>query len=132
MTSSRPYLIRALYEWIIDNGQTPYVVVKTNLPEVYVPQEYISDNKIVLNIAKEAVNELFITNTTLEFYATFSGRSRHVSVPIQAVIAIYPKENSAAVMVFGDEPGGDTPPDNTKYSVKKEKSAKKPSLKIVK
>ncbi|MBA2653983.1 MAG: ClpXP protease specificity-enhancing factor [Gammaproteobacteria bacterium] len=131
MTSSRPYLVRALYEWINDNYLTPYILVNTDLPEVYVPKEYINDNQIVLNVAPDAIHQLSITNTELEFHASFSGVSRHIYAPMDAIAAIYAKENGAG-MFFGEEPGGDTPPDNSKYEAPKDKSGKKPFLKIVK
>lgn len=132
MTSSRPYLIRGLYEWLNDNSLTPYILVDAELPEVYVPREHINDGKIVLNIAPTAVHDLFITNVELEFHASFSGRSRHISMPIAAVLAIYAQENGAG-MVFGEEPGGDTPPDNSKHGAKTPPLTKqKPHLKVVK
>jgi stringent starvation protein B len=131
MTSSKPYLIRALYEWINDNCLTPYIVVSTQLPEVNVPREFIANDKIVFNISQEAVNELFISNSELEFNASFSGIARHVNMPIEAVQAIYAQENGQG-MFFGDEPGGDTPPDNTKYAHSRKVMSKKSHLKIIK
>lgn len=133
MTSSRPYLIRSLYEWLNDNAFTPYILVDTRWPEVYVPKDYIQDDKIVLNICPSAIHQLQITNQELEFHASFSGRSLHICVPIHAVMAIYAKENSMAGMVFGDEPGGDTPPTVELKQDKTQSSAsKKPHLKVVK
>lgn len=131
MTSSRPYLIRALYEWINDNKLTPYILVNTNSPNVYVPKEFINDGRIVLNIAPEAIGNLLINNTELEFYASFSGVSRHISAPIEAILGIYARENGEG-MFFGNEPGGDTPPDNSKFSINKNQTSKKPVLKVVK
>jgi stringent starvation protein B len=130
MTSSRPYLIRALYEWINDNQLTPYILINADLPDVNVPQEYVQKGRIVLNISPQAVRDLFISNTELEFHAAFSGQSRHLSAPMHAILAIYAQETGAG-WVFGDEPGGDTPPDNSKYT-KKDKFPKKPNLKIIK
>ena len=131
MTSSRPYLIRCLYEWINDNNLTPYIVVNTDMPDVFVPTEHINKDQIVLNIDPDAVYDLHISNTELQFHASFSGVSRHISAPIESVVAIYAQENGAG-MVFGDEPGGETPPDDSKYGRKKDKKAKKFHLKIVK
>jgi stringent starvation protein B len=129
-TSSRPYLIRALYEWINDNGLTPYIVVNTQLQNVAVPKKYISDGKIVLNISSDAACDLAISNREMEFYASFSGISYHLVIPIEAVMVIYAQENGLG-MVFGDEPGGDSPPDS-KYSKKEKQPAKKRHLKIIK
>jgi stringent starvation protein B len=130
MTSSRPYILRALYEWINDNQLTPYVVVNAEMSDVYVPKEYVAKGQIVLNVAPDAVHELQINNVELQFYASFAGISRHISVPIEAVIAIYAQENGEG-MVFGDEPGGDTPPDNSRFA-SKDKGARKSHLKVVK
>lgn len=131
MTSSRPYLIRALYEWIADNSCTPYIVVNTQHEGVAVPKEYIKNNSIVFNIAPDAIEGLLISNTELQFYASFSGVSRHIFAPIEAVMAIYAYENDKG-MVFGNEPGGDTPPSNRDQTAAKSKEAKKSHLKIVK
>jgi stringent starvation protein B len=130
MTSSRPYLVRALYEWLNDNRLTPYVMINATLPEARVPQEYVKEGKIVLNIAQDAVQDLSVTNAELEFHASFAGQPHFISVPIEAIMAIYSQENGAG-WVFGDEPGGDTPPDNSKYP-KKGQTPKKSHLKVVK
>ncbi len=131
MTSSRPYLIRALYEWIVDNRLTPYIIVDAELPEVFVPRQYVSKGQIVLNISPDAVYDLLISNIALQFHASFSGISHHVKVSIISIKAIYAQENGEG-MFFGEEPGGDTPPDNSKFESPKDKSAKKPQLKIIK
>lgn len=132
MTSSRPYLIRALYEWINDNRLTPYIIVSTEFPEVNVPREFITDDKIIFNISPEAVNELFISNSELEFDASFSGIAKHVSAPIAAIQAIYAQENGQGMFFDGDEPGGDTPPDNTRHVNPKKIRSKKSHLKVIK
>lgn len=130
MTSSRPYLLRALFEWINDNRLTPYIIVNADVPDVQVPREYINDGKIVFNIHPEAVFALQVSNSTLSFDASFRGISRHISAPIHAVEAIYAQENGQG-MFFGDEPGGELPPDDSKFSQKKT-PAKRPHLKVVK
>lgn len=129
-TPSRPYLIRALYEWINDNKLTPYIIVDAEQPDVFVPVEYVNKGRIVLNIAPEAVHELFIDNKELQFHATFRQISRHICAPISAILAIYAQENGEG-MFFGDEPGGETPPDNSKFE-KNKATQKKSHLKIVK
>jgi len=134
MTPSRPYLIRSLNEWINDNQSTPYIVVDAAVQGVEVPQEYVSDGQIVLNISMTAVKELLITNDALSFSARFSGVPMQVYVPIVAVLAIYAKETGQG-MSFGREPGAPEPePPSHRRSSQPEPSKGKgrPSLKVVK
>ena len=91
-TSTRPYLIRALYEWCTDNGMTPYVAVSVD-ETVEVPREYVKNNEIVLNISFDATSSLQLGNEFIEFKARFAGSSRNIMVPIGRVIAIYAREN---------------------------------------
>ncbi len=91
-TSTRPYLIRALYEWCTDNGLTPYVAVSVD-GSVQVPHEYVKNNEIVLNISFDATSSLKLGNDFIEFKARFAGSSRDIMVPIGRVIAIYAREN---------------------------------------
>ncbi len=91
-SSTRPYLLRALHDWCIDNGFTPYVAVFVG-PGVQVPMEHVKDNEIVLNIGFEATSGLKLGNETLEFKARFGGVSREVIVPVSHVVAIYAREN---------------------------------------
>lgn len=91
-TSTRPYLIRALYEWCTDNGFTPYVAVAVD-PTVQVPREYVKNNEIVLNIGFDATSSLTLGNEFIEFKARFGGIAREILVPINHVIAIYAREN---------------------------------------
>jgi stringent starvation protein B len=91
-TSTRPYLIRALYEWCTDNGLTPYVAVLVD-DSVRVPNEYVKDGEIVLNISFDATSSLKLGNDFIEFKARFAGTAREIMVPISRVIAIYAREN---------------------------------------
>lgn len=91
-TSTRPYLIRALYEWCTDNGLTPYVAVAVD-ETVHVPFEYVKNNEIVLNISFDATSSLKLGNEFIEFKARFAGSAREIMVPISRVIAIYAREN---------------------------------------
>ncbi len=91
-TSTRPYLIRALYEWCTDNGLTPYVAVLVD-ESVQVPREYVKNNEIVLNISFDATSSLKLGNEFIEFKARFAGVAREIIVPVQRVIAIYAREN---------------------------------------
>jgi len=104
MTPSRPYILRALYEWLLDNDSTPYLLVDATINQVTVPLQFVKDGRIVLNISPSAVRSLHIDNDALSFNARFSGRPMDVYVPIGAVQAIYSSENGEG-MGFGMEPG---------------------------
>jgi stringent starvation protein B len=106
MTTSRPYLIRALYDWIVDNGMTPYVLVNADDDQVVVPRQFVEGGKIVLNINPSAVQNLELGNGLVEMDARFSGTPMHISVPVMSVLAIYARENGQGI--FFREP--DTPP----------------------
>ena len=93
MNSNRPYLIRAIYEWIVDNQLTPYMVIDATYEGVQVPEEYVKDGKIVLNISPDACRGLHLENDRIIFTAKFSGLSMQVFVPPMGVIALYSKEN---------------------------------------
>lgn len=113
-SSSRPYLVRGIYDWLLDNGLTPYVMVDAGVPNVSVPQQYVKEGKIILNIAPMAVSGLAMGNDAIEFKARFSGIPHHIYVPIKAVEAIYAYENGRG-MVFNDDDDGGTdtsPPDD--------------------
>lgn len=94
LSSTKPYLIRAIYEWIVDNNYTPYITVDTTIPNVDVPQKYIKNNTITLNISTLAAHKLVIDNEAITCKTRFSGTSHNIYVPILAVIAIYAAENS--------------------------------------
>jgi stringent starvation protein B len=91
-SSTRPYLIRALYEWCTDNGFTPYVAVQVD-ETVQVPREYVKNGEIVLNISFDATSSLKLGNEFIEFKARFAGTAREIIVPVGRVIAIYAREN---------------------------------------
>jgi len=91
-TSTRPYLIRALYDWCTDNGLTPYVAVLVD-DTVQVPREYVKNGEIVLNISFDATSSLKLGNEFIEFKARFAGSAREIMVPVNRVIAIYAREN---------------------------------------
>lgn len=109
MTSTRPYLIRAFYEWIVDNNLTPYILVDATMEGAEVPNQFIEDGKIILNIAPAAIQQLRITNQVVEFDASFGGQAQHIFAPIKAIEAIYAHENGRG-MVFGEEEEEDEPP----------------------
>jgi stringent starvation protein B len=129
MTSSRPYIMRALYEWIVDNDCTPYVLVDATLPEVMVPQQFVKDGQIVLNISPSAVMDLNISNEAVAFNGRFGGLAKDVYVPVKAVVGIYARENGQG-MVFEPEESTEPPPDDTPPDPNKPEG--RPALKIVK
>ncbi|CCJ77827.1 ClpXP protease specificity-enhancing factor / Stringent starvation protein B [Cronobacter muytjensii 530] len=98
LSPRRPYLLRAFYEWLLDNQLTPHLVVDVTLPGVLVPLEYARDGQIVLNIAPRAVGNLELANDEVRFNARFGGVPRQVTVPLAAVLAIYAREMGAGTM----------------------------------
>jgi len=129
MTSSRPYLIRALNDWIIDNEMTPYIVVDAHYKAVQVPQQYVEAGKIVLNLSPTAVRDLCIDNDHVLFSARFGGVSMDVIVPIHAVLAVYAKENGQGMVFGGAAEFNGVITDGSKQLSKK---AIKPNLTLVK
>ena len=112
MTSTRPYLIRALYEWIVDNDCTPHLLVTTSVPGVEVPEAFVSDQRIVLNIAPMAVRNLALGAERITFDGRFGGQSRLIDVPVGAVLAIYARENGKGMSFEAEDalPPAPTPP----------------------
>ena len=104
-TSTRPYLIRALYEWCTDNGFTPYLAVSVD-DSVQVPREYVKDGEIVLNISFDATSSLKLGNDFIEFKGRFAGTARDIMVPVNQVIAIYARENGQGMAFPLGPPGG--------------------------
>lgn len=102
MTSNRPYLLRALYDWICDNHLTPYLLVDASGDDLSIPFEFVEDGKIILNISPSAVRDLDLSNDYINFKARFSGQSMNVYFPVNAVLAIYAKENGRG-MIFQEE-----------------------------
>nr|WP_300308866.1 ClpXP protease specificity-enhancing factor [Halomonas sp.] len=103
MKSSRPYLARALYEWLLDNDLTPYIVVDATQSGVEVPRQFVQNDQIVLNLGPSAVRDLHMDNEWIRFSARFNGKSEQLFVPVPALIALYARENGVG-MVFGHEP----------------------------
>ncbi|MDX1610387.1 MAG: ClpXP protease specificity-enhancing factor [Halofilum sp. (in: g-proteobacteria)] len=106
MNSSRPYLLRAIHQWIVDNDCTPYLLVNANAAGVVVPREYIENEKIILNISPTAAHNLALGDEEVVFNARFGGRPMEVVAPVPAVLAIYARENGQG-MLFTDEAEGD-------------------------
>ena len=127
MNSSRPYLIRAINEWVLDNGLTPYLLVNAEAEGVDVPLRYVDNGKIVLNINPQAITSLLIANDHIEFSARFGGTPMLVYIPMAAVLAIYAKENGRGMMFNEDE---DVPPPSSPDETPR--GGGRPSLKVVK
>ena len=126
MTSNRPYLLRALFEWISDNHMTPHILVDAGVIGVDVPEQAVQKGKVILNIDRAAVHDLEMGNEWLTFSARFSGKRHEVSVPIEAVLAIYSKENGQGMMFTQDDetlPDPDAGPN---------KPSRRPHLTVVK
>lgn len=98
MTSNQPYLLRAFYEWIVDNNLTPYIVVDAHVSGTLVPQEHVRDGQIVLNVSPASCGKLLLGNEEITFDARFGGVPRNIVVPCKAVLAIYAKENGAGTV----------------------------------
>lgn len=97
MTSNKPYIIRAFYEWILDNNVTPYIAVDATLPYVEVPEQHISEGKIILNLLPSAIHNLNLSNEWISFSTRFNGASVDINIPIGSVIAIYSRENGHGI-----------------------------------
>ncbi len=134
MTPSRPYLIRAIYQWITDNELTPYLLVNTQVPGVIVPEAYVENNKIILNTSPVAVQGLVLGNEEIEFSARFGGVVQTIVVPSDAVLAIYARENGQG-MVFNEEQPASGKKNSATDSNPPNQSPKKhskPNLRVVK
>ena len=146
MTSNRPYLLRAFFDWIVDNDCTPYIVVDAHYPGVEVPQDSVTDGQIVLNIAPRAVSSFELNNEYVQLSTRFSGMPIDIFLPVGAVIGIYAQENGQG-MVFEPESPDDNPPPKPPKNTKpflsaaaktstpikdKSKPKPKPSLRVVK
>ena len=129
LTSNRPYLIRALYEWLLDNGLTPHLLVEADAAGVVVPERYVEEGHIVLNVSPSAVQQLQLGNELISFRARFGGTPMEVLVPPAAVLGIYARENGRG-MLFpqdGEPESQDGPPDPETSP-----PAGRPSLKVIK
>jgi stringent starvation protein B len=129
MTSNKPYLIRAFYDWIVDNEMTPYVLVDATYPGVQVPQEHIQQGCIVLNVSPTATRGLLLENDRVVFTARFSGQTEQIFIAPNAILEIYAKENGRGIAFTPEEDDDGTPPPETTTEIG---SKSKPSLKLVK
>lgn len=144
MTSNKPYLVRAFYDWISDNELTPYILVDVTVPGVLVPMAFVQNNEIVLNISGGAVGSIALGDELIELSARFGGKLEHLTVPYAAIAAIYAKENGAgtALPVEHPEPeeesfslstvDSDTEIETTEEPEVKKPTKGKPTLKVIK
>ncbi len=127
MTSNKPYLVRALNDWILDNQLTPYLLVDASIKGVEVPEQQIKDGKIILNITPSAIQEIVFENEWIYFSARFGGQPFMINIPISAVLAIYAKENGRGMMFAEEESlAVET------AEVEQKGSSKKPVLTVIK
>jgi stringent starvation protein B len=125
MTPLKPYLIRAVYEWIVDNNLTPHLLVNADNNKGNLPVDYIEDGKIVLNIKPQAIEALSLGNESIEFNARFSGKPMTITASINAIMAIYAKENGKGLVFDQENDDGNEPPPEQQLP-------NKPSLRVVK
>lgn len=130
MTSNKPYFIRAVYEWIVDNEMTPYLLVNAEHPNVEVPQNFVNSGRIILNISPKACRGLHLENDRILFTARFSGQTTQITLTPEAVLAIYAKENGRG-MEFGSEYDEPSAPPVTSKASSSTRSGK-PFLTLVK
>lgn len=131
LSSNRPYLIRALYEWLLDNDLTPHLLVEADRDGVTVPRQYVEDGRIVLNISPSAVRGLELGNTLISFNARFSGSPMDVLVPPEAVLGIYARENGRG-MLFPEDEMLETEEGTSDDDPEPTTPRERPSLKLVK
>lgn len=127
MSSNRPYLLRAMYEWINDNEMTPYLLVEAGDPGVRVPPSAIKDGRVVLSIAPRAVAQFQIGQDKVSFLARFGGVSCPIEVPVFAVLAVYAQENGQGMMFSNEDQPEPQPP-----APDPEEAPKRPRLRVVK
>jgi stringent starvation protein B len=130
MIPLKPYLVRALYDWIVDNDLTPYLLVDAERPDVVVPRQYVQDGKIILNLKPQAVNGLSLGDRAIVFSARFGGSPMQIDIPQAAVLALYAKETGKGMVFEPDEEADATPPDPAPPTP--QPKAKAPFLKVVK
>jgi len=136
LSPTRPYMARAIYEWICDNQLTPYLLVDATQPYTSVPEQFVKDGQIVLNIAPHAVHQFQMSNDAVSFSARFGGVARDIYLPISALLGIYARENGQGLFFDPDEYANvqtteDTLKSNTQAQVESETPKKKPSLRLL-
>ena len=131
MTSNRPYLIRAIYDWITENGMTPHMVIDAAHPSAQLPERYVADGRMVVNVASRAVNDLHLGNDLISFTARFQGQPIHLSMEPHAVLAVYARENGEG-MVFPEVLDEESDQQESADQHEEPSSSGRPGLKLVK
>ena len=136
LSPTRPYMARAIYEWVCDNNMTPYLLVDATRPNTMVPEQFIKDGQIVLNIVPHAVHALHMSNDAISFSARFGGVSRDIYVPMAAVLGIYARENGQGLFFDPEEYANQQDPQaplatDTTETSEQETVKKKPTLRIL-
>ena len=132
MTSNKPYLIRALNEWILDNRMTPFLLVDANIEGVEVPQQHVKDGEIILNVAPGAVYGIAFENEWIYFSARFNDQVFMINIPVNAVLAIYARENGQGMMFAQEDLLAEDSSGITQNESRKKAAELKPVLSIVK
>lgn len=142
MTPTRPYFLRAIYEWIVDNGCTPFLAVNADGADVFVPRDYVDNGQITLNVAPDAIANLVMANDSVTFNARFSGTPYQIHLPMASILGIYARENGQGMAfpeeyVQASETSGDATPsegddDSPEPPSPSGPSGGKPKLKVVK
>ncbi len=127
-TSQQPYFIRAIHQWIVDNQYTPYIMVDATAVDLQAPLEYAEEGKIVFNISDDAIRDLHLGNTVLEFSGTFSEQPWNIVIPVEAVMAIYAQENGRGLVFSKEMRHAEETAEGASLSGK----SKKPDFRVVK
>ncbi len=130
MTSNRPYLVRAIWQWLTDNDLTPYILVDATAEQIRIPSQFVENGRILLNIGANAVRDLNMDNDFISFNARFTGSAMEVFLPVSSVLGIYARENGQG-MLFPENEVDPTPPE-TESPDPKLTPPTRPSLKLVK
>jgi len=131
MTPSKPYLIRGLYQWLLDNQATPYILADTSSDEIMIPRGIATDGKVVLNLSPSAIQNLEMTNDYISFSARFNGVSQVVYCPMDSILAIYARENGEGMM-FNQESENANEKDDSANGASQPRKPNRPGLKVVK
>ena len=128
-STQRPYLLRAMHEWMVDNGMTPHIVVDAGAPDLKIPHEHVKDGKLVLNVSYAATRALQISNRAIEFEARFGGAPRWIEIPVGAVLGIYARETGQGMIFSSEQEPAQAEP---KPDTENRPSGNRPSLKLIK
>ncbi len=132
LTSNKPYLIRALYEWLLDNNATPYLLVDTRHREVMIPPNIDQDGRVVLNLSPTAIQGLEMNNDYIAFSARFGGRAFDIYLPMASILAIYSAGDNEGMMFAEEDPEAGTEPADSDSTFPEDGGGKRPGLRVVK